>query len=123
MAELAVSLPSAELPSGLAALVERFAPHDHPVVITGPIGVGKPYLARVIHERSRRGGVADWEGVGAVREGLHSRLEATEWDVVQVAARLGVSRATLYRRIQALGLSRPRRIPQTGLSQVRLATS
>lgn len=118
-----MSLPSAEPPGGVAALVERFAPDDHPVVISGRIGMGKTYLARVIHERSRRGGVADWEGVGAVREGLHSQLEATEWDVVQVVARLGVSRATLYRGVQALGRSRPRRIPQTGLSQVRLATS
>ena len=56
MVELAVSFPTPELPSGVAALVERFAPHDHPVVITGPIGVGKTYLARVIHQRSWRAG-------------------------------------------------------------------
>ena len=56
MAELAVSFPAPELPSCVAALVDRFAPHDCPVVITGPIGVGKTYLARIIHERSGRAG-------------------------------------------------------------------
>src|SRR5437868_8360398 len=56
MPELAVSASAPELSTSVASLVERFAPHDHPVVITGPIGVGKTHLARIIHDRSRRGG-------------------------------------------------------------------
>ena len=56
MPQLSVSPEAPELPAGIASLVERFAPHNHPVVITGPIGVGKTHLARVIHDRSGRAG-------------------------------------------------------------------
>ncbi|MDP9143391.1 MAG: sigma 54-interacting transcriptional regulator [Actinomycetota bacterium] len=37
-------------------LVEKYAASPAPVVITGPIGVGKTYLARLIHARSGRPG-------------------------------------------------------------------
>lgn len=47
-------------PPGLAPrielLVERYAPSPVPVVISGPIGVGKSHLARLIHLRSARAG-------------------------------------------------------------------
>lgn len=56
MPQLSVSAPTPELTPQVAALVARYAPHDAPVVITGPIGVGKTHLARVIHDRSGRVG-------------------------------------------------------------------
>jgi DNA-binding NtrC family response regulator len=40
----------------VAALVAQFAPHDCPVVITGPIGVGKSYVANLLHQQSKRSG-------------------------------------------------------------------
>jgi two-component system, NtrC family, response regulator AtoC len=56
MPELSVSVVAPDLPSRISALVDRFAPHDCPVVITGPIGVGKTHLARILHDRSGRRG-------------------------------------------------------------------
>ena len=40
----------------VAALVSQYAPHDCPVVITGPIGVGKSYVANLLHLQSKRPG-------------------------------------------------------------------
>lgn len=46
-----------ELSPRVSSAVERYAPHEHPIVITGPIGAGKTHLAQLIHQRSaRRGG-------------------------------------------------------------------
>jgi DNA-binding NtrC family response regulator len=56
MLELSAASSTPATPARLDALVERFAPSDSPVVITGPIGVGKSYLARRLHERSGRSG-------------------------------------------------------------------
>lgn len=57
MLELLAPTPAPDLSSDVAAKVARFASSDQPVVITGPIGVGKTYLARTLHDRSgRRGG-------------------------------------------------------------------
>ena len=56
MEETAVPPPLPELSSPVAALVQQFAPHDHPIVITGPIGVGKTWLAHFVHQRSGRRG-------------------------------------------------------------------
>jgi DNA-binding NtrC family response regulator len=56
MLELTAASSTPAIPARLDALVERYAPSDTPVVITGPIGVGKSYLARRLHERSGRPG-------------------------------------------------------------------
>lgn len=57
MDELPVPPSLPDIAPRVAALVEQYAPHDTPIVITGPIGVGKTYLAQIVHQRSgRRGG-------------------------------------------------------------------
>ena len=56
MEDTPVPPPLPELSSPVAALVEQYAPHDQPIVITGPIGVGKTWLATFIHQRSERKG-------------------------------------------------------------------
>src|SRR5690348_6841802 len=57
MLQLSASIPAPELSSTVMSAVERYAPHDHPIVVTGPIGAGKTHLAQLIHHRSgRRGG-------------------------------------------------------------------
>ena len=43
-----------EGPRGVMELVERAAPADVPILITGETGVGKEVVARAIHERSPR---------------------------------------------------------------------
>ena len=45
---------------------------------------------------------------GPERLALAERLERHRWNVARAAAELGVSRMTLYRRMQRLGLARPR---------------
>jgi transcriptional regulator of acetoin/glycerol metabolism len=47
-----------------------------------------------------RGAVLDAE-----RDALVAALDASGWNVVRAAARLGVSRTTIYRRLRSLGLS------------------
>jgi transcriptional regulator with PAS, ATPase and Fis domain len=46
---------------------------------------------------------------GGEAQALASLLESCEWNVARAAAELGVSRMTLYRRLQRHGLSRPPR--------------
>ncbi len=45
---------------------------------------------------------------GPDRQALADRLDRHGWNVARAAAELGVSRMTLYRRMQRLGLARPR---------------
>lgn len=56
MEDTPVPPPLPELSSPVAAQVEQFAPQEQPIVITGPIGVGKTWLATFIHQRSARKG-------------------------------------------------------------------
>jgi DNA-binding NtrC family response regulator len=56
MEDTPVPPPLPELSSPVAAQVELFAPQEQPIVITGPIGVGKTWLAHFIHQRSARKG-------------------------------------------------------------------
>lgn len=56
MLQLSAPLPAPQPSSRVLGDVERYAPHDHPVVITGPIGAGKTHLAQLIHHRSGRKG-------------------------------------------------------------------
>jgi transcriptional regulator of acetoin/glycerol metabolism len=46
---------------------------------------------------------------GPERDALAAHLESREWNMARVAADLGVSRMTLYRRLDRLGLQRPPR--------------
>jgi DNA-binding NtrC family response regulator len=56
MLQLSAPTPAPEHSSRVMSDVERYAPHDHPIVITGPIGAGKTHLAQLIHQRSGRRG-------------------------------------------------------------------
>lgn len=56
MLQLLAPAPVPELSSRVMSAVERYAPHDHPIVITGPIGAGKTHLAQLIHRLSARKG-------------------------------------------------------------------
>lgn len=57
MPQLSAPIPAPQFSSQVMDGVARYARHDHPIVITGPIGAGKTHLAQLIHQRSgRRGG-------------------------------------------------------------------
>ena len=51
--------------------------------------------------------------VATTTEQLIAALEGTDWNVVQAARQLGMSRQALYRRMEKLGIKEsPGRLPQ-----------
>ena len=80
----------------------------HEVDLPGNIrhNAQQPIVMEKIAKRSFEPPMNDFSDENNPRH-LHSVLESTNWNVSKAARRLGISRATIYRKIETFQLSRP----------------